>query len=145
MYPINFTIGDWSDDGHGRQKQFKVISSEPVEVVREAYWLAEKKTKFKLGSVCSNSYDNALKSSEFEGLRSLGFPFTSEEIHEHTENEFVDIDPARMLDILLWFLKQGNEQLFFDIVPADAIPSFHFSGYDKKKRHIPQFGYGLFD
>lgn len=54
MYQFKMTIGDWSDDGHGRYEDFVVRSNVPVEQVREAYFRIKDVTGIDIESICSN-------------------------------------------------------------------------------------------
>jgi hypothetical protein len=144
-YKINFAIGDWSGDGHGRNNYTLVESNQSVEVVREAFFDAQEVTGINWehdSGLCNEYGESALSKDMVKKFSKLGYTFNQ----ANTEKDgTVFMGHDDMLDLLLWFLKLGNNSLKLQLANVPLVPTFHFYGYDKKKRHIPFIGYGLFD
>jgi hypothetical protein len=131
------SIGDWSDDGHGKYKDFIVQSNMPVEVVREAHFAMNDVTGINIENIC-NEYEETLVSAETTKIiRDLGFEF------DYVDNGEADVYPEEMAQLWLFLLQKVNPELKLEII-KDEIPDFHFYGFDAKNRHIGQVGYGLF-
>lgn len=148
-YQWELQIGDWSDDGHGKTKDYIIESNHSVEVAREAYFKAKKKLKgFDFGEeVCSGYEQYRIEPPLFEKMLSLGFSFDDmdPEDLELAKVEGLGLSTKDITKLFLQYLKMGDPTLELDIVPEPQVPTFHFYGFDKKKRHIPHIGYGLFD
>ena len=62
-----------------------------------------------------------------------------------TLNDFVIEDPDELLGIWLSVLIYLDPSLTLLVKTPDEIPSMHFYGYDEKKRHLNNPGYGLYE
>lgn len=131
---FKITLGDWSDDGHGKTQVFILETNAlTIEEVREAYFKAIEITKFDFSSkVCSKYEERYPKESVVERLKDIGIEIPP---------EYWETDD--LLTALIKFIQIGEPVLTFTIV-KDAIPSFEFYGFDEKERHIGGIGYGLF-
>ena len=76
-------------------------------------------------------------------VENYGFKFSEDLKQELEDNKIAYIDSDLFVDIFIWFMKKDNPDLILEVV-EDYVPSFHFYGFDDKKRHINFFGYGLF-
>lgn len=135
-YKFRMSIGDWSDDGHGKHEDFIIQSNAPIEIVREAHWKAPFVTGVNIEELCSEYEETHVEDDVVEKLRELGFEFDSEWGAYPT--------PYEMARLWVFLLEKADPYLELEIV-TDDIPSFHFYGVDEKNRHIGQVGYGLFD
>lgn len=130
---FKLTIGDWSNDGHGRCETFIVISNKPVQESREAYFKAIEKLNFDISrEVCSDYQEYELKPEVRKKFKKLGYTI---------EEEF---DPEAYAKLLLFFIKQGDPELELILSPPDSLQTFHWYGFDEQRRHIGHLGYGLF-
>lgn len=140
-------IGDWSDDGHGKQEIFVVETNKEIEYIREMYFQACNKLGFQLDghhelSPCAEYEDSLIKPETIKALRNFGLKISEEEEKQWT-TEYVQY--KELCKLVLDFIKTQDEAIEFYIIPEDDMPQFQFYGYDEKKRHIGYFGYGLFD
>lgn len=137
MYKFRMSIGDWSDDGHGKHEDFIVSSNVPVQVVREAHFAMKDKLGFSIEDIC-NKYDDSAIEPELEKIiTSLGFKF--QDYDDGIAYTFSD----EMVELWIFLLQKVDPDLELKII-KDEIPDFHFYGFDGQKRHIGQVGYGLF-
>lgn len=210
-YPITFTVGDWSGDGHEQSESFLVHSSIPVEELREVHFLAPAEVGFDIGTMCKEYNDSSLVGFYDHlveiGILSADDPLFSEEEDEAASPEdIIDIwlgllrhiaqargipltltrvvpgtalalpvdelaalakkarkslglelevsvhgeaaeDPVRALFEALNAAAQARGQTLTVSVtggPKRDVPTFHFYGYDAKRRHLNVPGYGVF-
>lgn len=137
MYKFRMSIGDWSDDGHGKHEDFIIASNVPVEIVREAHFAMKESLGFSIEDFCYEYEDSVIDSKTTKAIMELGFEF------ENVGDEEVGTYPEEMARLWIFLLKKVDVNLELKII-KDEIPTLHFYGYDKKKRHIGYVGYGLF-
>jgi hypothetical protein len=137
MYKFRMSIGDWSDDGHGKHKDFIVESNVPVQVVREAHFAMENTLGINIEDICCDYEDSVVSSETTRAIRELGFEF------EDIDNGEAGMYPEEMVRLWIFLLQKVDPDLELEII-KDEIPTFHFYGFDSQKRHIGQVGYGLF-
>ena len=138
MYQIRLTIGDWSDDGHGRTADFIVNSNQPVEEVREAHFKIQETTGVDIESICSEYEEDEIDEESVEILKDMGFQFSNS-----TGMGDGITNPAEMARLWVFLLQKAEPNLKLEI-QNDDIPNLHFYGLDEKGRHISSVGYGLF-
>lgn len=138
MYQIRLTIGDWSDDGHGRTADFIVNSNLPVEEVREAHFKIQETTGVDIESICSEYEEDEIDEESVEILKDMGFQFSNS-----TGMGDGITSPAEMARLWVFLLQKAEPNLKLEI-QNDDIPNLHFYGLDEKGRHISSVGYGLF-
>lgn len=132
-YKFRMSIGDWSNDGHGKHEDYIVMSNHPVERVREAHFRIKEVTGIDIENLCSDYEDSTIPSEVEDRLLVMGFEFECEGC-TYAE-EF-----AYLWKFLLQKADPGLKLKFSD----DDIPTLHFYGFDEKRRHIGHVGYGLF-
>lgn len=132
-YKFRMSIGDWSDDGHGKHKDYIVLSNHPVERVREAHFRIKEVTGIDIDNLCRRYDDSSIPSEVEDKLLEIGFEFECEGCTY--PDEF-----ASLWVFLLWKADPGLELKIVN----DNIPTLHFYGFDEKRRHIGHIGYGLF-
>lgn len=137
MYKFRMSIGDWSDDGHGKHEDFIVDSNVPVQTVREAHFSMKDKLGFSIENICSDYEDSVIDSKTTETIMELGYEF------EDVDDGEAGMDPEEMARLWIFLLQKVDVNLELKIV-KDEIPTLHFYGFDEKKRHISHVGYGLF-
>ena len=132
------TIGDWSEDGHGKKARFLIQSNQCIQRVREAHFKIKSKTGIDIEAVCSEYGDDVVSADIVESLTLRGYDVTK-------DSGLGDggISPEEMMKIWLFLLMETEPSLKLKIC-EDEYPEFHFYGYDEKKRHIGGVGYGLF-
>lgn len=126
-------IGDWSDDGHGKQEIFTIESNFPVERVREAHFRIKKYTGVDIEEICSDYDDSSVSDDVVERLKELGFEF------ECPGGTYA----SEMVELWLFLLQKVDPEL--KLKKAPSMPTLHFYGFDEKRRHIGFVGYGLFE
>jgi len=147
-HKFNIDIGDWSSDGHGKCKSFLFESSHSVEDVREAYFAAGKKLKKNWPEeVCHDYGDYSVTAEVLRELKQVGFEFKDCDFdgEEGADDEVCYPSEEGMLQLTVWFIKQGNPEIKLKQISTPKVPSLAFYGFDKKKRHIGFIGYGIYD
>ena len=137
MYKFRMSIGDWSDDGHGKHKDFIISSNMPVEIVREAHFAMKDKLGFSIEDICSEYEDSVIDSKTTKAIMELGYEF------EEVDDGEAGMYPEEMARLWIFLLQKVDTNLELKII-KDEIPTLHFYGFDEKKRHIKHIGYGLF-
>lgn len=141
MYKFKLPIGDWSDDGHGKCEYFMIESNKSVEDVRELYFDTVSNVNYSLDgtspySPCSDYEDGKITKEDIDGLG-----LNQDNYLEITEEGY--IGSKEFAELFIDFMCTHNEGLELKIV-NDEVKMFPFYGFDEKKRHIGQMGYGLF-
>lgn len=144
MYQIKFTLGDYSRDGHGMSDDYIVESNKPVEHLRELHFSCIKTLDFDIGDMCREYGENQLAESIFDILKEHKI-LDDECLYYLETNDFVIEDPDELLGIWLSVLIYLDPTLTLLVKTPDEIPSMHFYGYDEKKRHLNNPGYGLYE
>lgn len=158
-----FTIGDWSDDGHGKTSEFVFRTNVTIEEVRQAYLASCSLTKISFGpkkpgdgiehTICSEYEDGYISFNALKVLISHGLSCLSEEDYQNDipfpdecfftdsydkNGQYVDVDSFSKL--LMWFIKLSLPELEYEV--SKTIPSVN--GYwDKDLNQM--WGYGLFN
>ena len=134
QYTFRIPIGDWSGDGHEKCDWFTATAVKPIEKVREAFFAAKKLLPhLNPEKFCCDYEDNQVPEDIATELTKKGLTFDVE-----------DLSSEDMARIVVWFLNRGDPELDVKLSPEVDVPMLPFLGYDKKKRHISFFGYGLF-
>jgi hypothetical protein len=146
MYKFELPIGDWSDDGHGKNKIYLIESNKPVEEIRELYFQACNKLGFTLDGhgdkvPCSEYKDCEFKKETFQELIDFGIVI-SEDLKEGLLEDD-SLDSLEFCEIVLALIKTQDPELILNII-QDKLSMFQFYGCDKQNRYIGYFGYGLF-
>lgn len=140
---FKIVIGDWSGDGHSQADDYHVESNKPVEAVREAYFAAKAKLPKQLcpEEFCNRYEEGALPDEVFKLMAKHGFKVEVDCVtDEGTDYVF---HGEHMAEYVQWFCQQGDPGLVLKPV-LNEIPMLQFYGFDEKKRHIGQFGYGMY-
>lgn len=135
---IQFPVGDWSDDGHGKCEYFTVESNVPVDQLREAHFAAEEKIGINIGHICSDYEDSVIDDEVLVKLQ----PFIGAKLYERVKDY---VDPSDMVKIWIACLMQVDPTIKLEIVDEESLPSINFYGHDAKGRHLSTPGYGLFE
>ncbi len=137
-YRFNLTLGDWSMDGHGIDVPYSVISSVPLEQVREAH--------FRIKEVCGVNIEEMFEEKDYltffelQILQDLGWKQSF--AHPLFDGKmFVEADDV--VDLWIFLLKKADPTIQTLEVSEDNMEDIHFGGVDKKGRHIGTVGYGL--
>ncbi|MBI2045281.1 hypothetical protein HYT23_04450 [Candidatus Pacearchaeota archaeon] len=139
-YLIEFPVGDWSDDGHGRCDYYHVLSNKPINKVREAHFKAEETLGIDIGSICSNNEDSHLNPALAEKLKELGYCISKIGFPGVWDDSII-LDSGDIFNIWTFLLSKIDPSLKLKRLDA---PSISFYGKDKKGRYINTPGYGCF-
>jgi len=134
MNKIEFPIGDWSSDGHGKCDKYLATTSLSVKEVREAHFAAPLVLGFDIGDICSEYGEFGINPSIEEKILAV-FPSWESWSLEGPESLFI-----------LWIslLNLIDYRLMLTPVDNDAEP-INFYGRDEQGRHLSTPGYGLFE
>lgn len=146
-YKFKIPIGDWSDDGHGKYKDYLIESNKPVEQIRELYFQACDKIGFSLdGSYKKRELtpqaeyeDYKFSRKTLQALLDFGVVLDEDTINYINEQESTD-GTELLCDIILAFIKTQDPQLEIIRMEEESCPMFQFYGFDNQKRHIGYFG-----
>jgi len=138
------TLGDWSDDGHGKYEEVYVRHTYSTKALKEAYKKSCKKTKIKLHKyLCSDHEDRYLSTEQEKELAEIGIPI-GEIIKNFSDDEDFGFDRTvtcqLFVEILMHFIKLSLEDLSWEIFELKKPECFN--GYWGKLNET--FGYGLY-
>lgn len=150
---MEFSIGDWSHDGHGFQDTFVVASNKSKLELREIYFAACDKLQIRLDGhtdpklrfpvPCSQYEDGVIPRNIINYLAANGVEVPKFEDVEDEEDPNSPFIPGskEFLQLVLNLIKWQDATVELKIFEPET---FHFCGFDEKKRHIGYFGYGTF-
>lgn len=118
---INLTIGDWSNDGHGKTSSVTISSNLSEEEIRDAYSVGSKIVGFDLSeSVCSDYQDTSLSVAYLSSLVKHGFDEQSIYGYKRNHGGFHLVEQD-FVNIFLFIVKLGNSNFEFNIVKNNEI------------------------
>ena len=132
LHKIDFPIGDWSDDGHGKCKWFTILSNKSVDELRELHFGCSRQLGFEIGDLCSDYEDSYLNDFIIGVLTSTGI------IDESAEEE---LTLTALFQIWLKIYQYLDPSFSYTIEQNTTI---QFGGFDNSGRHLKTPGYGLF-
>lgn len=140
-FKIQFPVGDWSDDGHGKCEYYFAWSNKPVQDLREAHFKAKEVLGFDIGSICEDYEQYSVNGNIIDELLERGL---MDEDEAETAADFYDSDSLVKLWVrCLIHIDPTLEIELFE--PENDYQTINFYGYDDKQRHLSTPGYGLFD
>ncbi len=143
QHKFYITIGDWSDDGHGKTDQFLYESNYEVGELQKAYKKSCKKTGVKLHEVARDYEDGSVSPAIAKKLLKLGLDenlIRGDEDDEYWEDNEYPLIPEAMAKMIVWFIGLSMPEDFKCSPPDNSIPNFNgFWG----ELNV-NFGYGLY-
>lgn len=137
-------MGDWSDDGHGKTKTAVFEANRSIEDLREMFFVNKEVYGDVLEFYCSEYGESTITTEDIEDIEEVGIKISDEMKEEARKNGEVSVYAEDMIEWFIQFMKLGNPSLELNQITQPQMPTFHFYGYDEKKRHINFFGYGTF-
>lgn len=128
------TLGDWSDDGHGKTNDFVISSDSTYEEITEAYKRGEKELGIKfVKNYCSDYEDNTIDVDLVNALKANGINITLDkyELEELEENGTCGIWHDTYFFIWLELVRLGK-------------PPHPITDISTKTQNFKIGGYGLF-
>lgn len=133
-YNVTLTIGDWSDDGHGKTERFVINTNLTVDQIQQAYKAGSKKLGFNFVDECCHDYeDNILNKNIVDKLMANGLDdhLKKEQYTLYLENEEAHSNTKLHSIIYCFIVSLGN-------------PKFTYEFLEQKVSNINIDGYGLF-
>lgn len=130
MYKIRFTLGDWSDDGHGQKETFHMKSNYPGSEINKTLQKFESETECDIRSWCEEYEDTYIHEPDTSKLISLGI-ITSEELTKDRDYECEGT--LGYIDLISRIIKHYLPDFEWD----------HESFEDEEVLYIDECGYGL--
>lgn len=137
-YHMEFTMGDWSADGHGLKEEWHIVSNHSAKDIEEAVKKFEKETNFKIRNWAEEYEDSRLPTEDVDDLEKLGFITDTENIPgiEHWDEDYsFDGD-------------SGYVTFIFNVIVKHYIPDFRWETFTiPNEEHLSCMhgrGYGLF-
>ena len=144
MFKFEISIGDWSTDGHGKEKAFVVECLEGannIEEIREVHFRSKEATGIDIENICGEYEDEYIPGDLLEDvIRILTKYFEVDDEDLYSGYVYSHQD---MANLWLAILMETEPKLKLKL-SSNRLPTLHFSGFDEKRRHIGQVGYGLF-
>lgn len=143
-YTFKVNIGDWSDDGHGRNEVIVIESTEPNEKVQDAFCSAGKR----IGVIVNDRFiiaedyeDYRLSNEHAQLLTDAGVQFEDILYNDGTEEEPDYMFEGGAESMAQLVMRIAQSELDFDYkITTDSVPNFN--GY--WGRNNISIGYGLF-
>lgn len=139
-YHMNFTLGDWSKDGHGMMEEFHITANHSVKEIDAAVKKFEKETTFKISNWAEEYEDNSLPASVVNKLTKLGFITDKENIP--------GVDGWAEDDDYSFNGADGYTAFILNVIVKHYIPDFEWGIYNIPHEQtldcLDGNGYGLF-
>lgn len=114
MNKIRLVLGDWSDDGHGKSKEFMIESSLKKLQLQEAYKIGAKKIGVSIIEFCSDYEDSKMPAKDFNIFNTLNSEFPTE-----TKDEEVWVDEDLYAKMYMMTCKAGHPELKWNFIVDD--------------------------
>ena len=161
---VKLTIGDWSDDGHGKSKEIIYESNKSIEEIQQAYKDSCKLTGLQFNTnqdytelglrwdhpeydarhIATDYEDNVISKLAEATLLKHGIDVWDgfDMKHFNKETDLVHIDgPQHFCDLLIKFIKLSLPDLELEEIPNSIMS---INGWWNENLNV-QFGYGLFN
>lgn len=147
---FKMTVGDWSDDGHGKTETFFVSSNKPFKNVISAYRKA--KVAVVPSSIFNDFEESSLSSEDYLRMFDDGYDMLvdfnepkerarrAKQLPSETWQDILDcpqIEPVDLVYYIIWCCQRGDPKLKFS-VDSDIKDLFGYYG-------ASSVGYGLFN
>lgn len=146
---FSLTIGDWSDDGHGKYDDFVVVVNKELKEIQEAYRNSCEKSGFRFHNndnkhipLLTEYQEYAIKGEYFKELVDLGFnpDVLEEDLHGDYTSDYCT-SANDLANIMMWFISLSLEDFEYEFVPKERLPAIN--GWWGDLNH--QFGYGIYE
>src|SRR5690606_8357236 len=136
-------LGDWSGDGHGISRVFRVEVNYDFEELQANYLKNTEKYGFGIDDLAQNFEDTELLLEWYEAITADGFKFTGE--YDFYEGKYYLFEDS-LIDVAMFLLGNGLSGFNWSYVPDDATPLFGGSHGKLKGRkgYSVDAGYGLY-
>jgi hypothetical protein len=143
-YLFEIPIGDWSNDGHGMCDHFVIESNVSMNKIFDAYFKAQEELPKEIcpEGMCESYRDGNIPADIVKKLREYNFTHKFDSVSNSDGSESPSSED--MLEIVLWFIKQGNNKIKLKVVKLDKFINWKVPKKHKGK-NLGNFGYGLFD
>ena len=115
MYTFQYTVGDWSNDGHGQTDVFFLKSSETAQDLNAAFKAGVKVIGHDVTSMCDGYEDNTIPEEVAQAFIDVGVEFD-----EPYEGE-VWVGPENIMDMVIATIKAGNPNITLEIVNCEDL------------------------
>ena len=129
MYKIRFTLGDWSDDGHGQKETFHMKSNYPGSDINSVLRRFENETGCNIRSWCEEWEDNFIHN--YDAVRLVASEIISS--NELVDGEYECEGTLGYIDLISRIIKHYLPDFEWD----------HESFEDEEVLYIDKCGYGL--
>ncbi len=144
---FKMNVGDYSDDGHGKNEVIVIKSTKSVQDVVNAFLNSGRKLGVVEGDdmypnfLIAKNYEDTSLSTEFaEAFRNAGIEFEDLTFNDADEDEEPEYHINGTHEIVHLVMRIAQKELDFEYeIDNKSIPSFN--GFDGVG---PQIGYGLF-
>jgi hypothetical protein len=127
MHKINFTVGDWSKDGHNQSDEYVVESNLKAGEIKRAYRVGSRKVGFDLNKDVAADYEDHIMNEEFYNRLIELIPEAEQHFTADNERYFED-GPTSYLKVYFEIVKLGNPEFVYTIL-NDKNPTINLGGY----------------
>lgn len=144
---FTFSLGDWSDSGHGKSDLFTISSdAETINEIREAYF--KSCLVFPLDKMFQKYEEDYLSCKNSYLLKNIGLDpyhyFVFKEDKDGDEYAYA-IDGTNSLALfIIDLLNLIDSTLNLKLIKNQNLPTLQFYGFDDNGRSLDLPGYGLF-
>jgi hypothetical protein len=142
-YTFKYTIGDWSDDGHGKTDVLQIRSNHTIEKITEAYNKSRKTTGIDFVYEVASDYQD--RTYPVEKFLDLGLDRDTacwENDPDDDPEEWTCGYTDHYLLLMTWFCKLSLPDLIMESVEVPRGQDLAFTIHAVQSAH---HGYGLFD
>lgn len=126
-YTISLTLGDWSDDGHGKTEVFVIKSNLTSAEINDAYTFGTKILGFDLSEDVASDYEDSTISDEnVQILAANGFDMT---MCSKSKKGNYHLDGETFRDVWLHIAYLGNKDFLWEAMGREQLPNLNIGGY----------------
>ena len=114
MYRYNYTVGDWSCDGHNMSTVFTLQSSHNADNMLQAFENGASIIGFDIRDYAQEYEDNSIDKDAAKAFIALGVEIN------HYEDEY-SLDPASIVEAIIATIKVGNPEIEIELVQGEEL------------------------
>lgn len=124
MYTFQYTVGDWSDDGHGKTDVFILESSVEADVLKEAFTAGVKCIGHDVTSMCEGYEENTIPEEVAQAFIDVGVSL------DEADDGEVWLAPDALMDMIIATIKAGDPTITLEIIRCvDLVHTIGSTGY----------------
>jgi len=137
-------LGDWSGDGHGISRTFRIDVNYPFEDLQDNYLKNTEKYGFGIDDLARGFEDSHFPREYYEAIAADGFKFSENvDSYELVDGEYYLFEDG-VIEVAMFLLGNGLSGFRWSFVPDNSIRLFGGGKLKGRKGYPVSAGYGLY-